>query len=544
MEHQDYPALKKILKTDGKLARPVPIGTRFGIIPTQREVEKILASSELPYPPLDDESPGCEFDPETRSLTSTVFGTVRFTNQGIKVIPSWELSSDKTLLTVDVHPVDFNGEDISSGRLLATIPPAAKDLELDFDALNAAMARALESKQNAPAVMARGLLPEPGQDGRLKLTFEPKQAAGSLREDGSIDFRERGGIHFVVEGDELGVLHPPIPGTPGHDIFGAVIPAPVPKPAHVKAGQGVASTHNDADGTTTFKAARAGVAHFVNAVLEVSELLKIPGDVDYESGNIHAEHGSVHIHGAIKSGFKVVASGDVIVDGLIEEADVTAGGLVVAGGIIMSSKNIIQAEGNVTAKFFQNATIRAGGDVTAKLEISHCDIIAGGRILAVGGKGIISGGHVVSGSDIIAKIIGNESRSRTIVEIRLPSPKQDQLTAARNQLTDELGKLDKAIGAEDALTMLMTAPEEDRRILAELVKVRGKIQADIRILDESIAAERKALEELLAERQIKAEQIAFNGTEVIFGGKPFQLTEDMEAPRFHWNQHDRQIEID
>lgn len=543
MDHQDQAVIKRILKTEGKLARPIPVGTRFGVLPTQREIEKILSRSDLPYPPLDEDSPGCEFDPETRSLTASVFGTLQFTEQGFKIIPAWVLSRDKTLLTVDVHSLDFNSEEISSGRILATIPPVAKELELDFDALNRALTKAVETKQGVLAVMARGLLPEPGQDGWLKLAFEPNQAAGSLREDGSIDFRERGGIHFVVKDDELGVLHPPVSGTPGHDIFGNIIPAPVPKSALCKAGQGVSSTHND-DGTTVFTAARDGVAHFMNGVLEVSELLKIPGDVDYDTGNIHAEHGSVHIQGAIKSGFKVEASGDVIVEGLIEEADVTAGGLVVAGGVIMNGKNRIQATGNVTAKFFQNAIVRAGGDVTAKLEISHCDVIAEGSVLALGGKGIISGGHIISGSDILAKIIGNESRSRTVVEIRLPSPKQDQLTAARNQLAEELARLDKAIGAEDALTMLMTAPEEDRRILAELVKVRGKLQADIRIIDESITAERRAQEELLAARQIKAEQIVFSGTEVIFGGKPLQLNEDQEAARFHWNQHDRQIEMD
>ncbi|BBD07388.1 DUF342 domain-containing protein [Desulfovibrio ferrophilus] len=492
---------------------------------------------------MHEDSPGCEFDPETRTLVATVFGTVQFTKEGIRIIPSWELSHDKTLLMVDVHPEDFNGEEISSGRLLAVIPPEAKELELDFEALNAALAQALETKEFCPAVMARGLLPEPGQDGRLKLAFKADQTAGTLREDGSMDFRERGGIHFVNEGDELGILYPPIPGTPGHDIFGTPIEPAEPQPSKAKAGQGVTSTHND-DGTTAFTASRVGVAHFLNDTLEVSELLEISGDVDYDTGNIHAEHGAVHIRGAIKSGFKVEASGDVIVDGLIEEADVTAGGLVVAGGIIMNGKNKVQAEGNVSAKFFQNALVRAGGDVIAELEISHSDIIATGSIIALGRKGIISGGHIISGSDIHAKIIGNESRSKTIVEIRLPSPRQDQLTNARNQLTEELSRLDKAIGAEDALTMLMTAPEEDRRILAELVKVRGKIQADIRTIDESIATERKALEDLLAEKQVKAEQQAFCGTEVIFSGKSLKVTEDMNAPRFHWNPQDRKIETD
>lgn len=543
MENKEHRALRRILKTEFNLERPVPVGTAFGTLPSQRGFEKDGSCSELPYPPLDEDTPGCEFDPETRTVEATVFGTVQFSKQGIKVIPCWEISHDKTMLVVNVQHEDCTGEDISSGRLLAVIPPETKELELDFEALNAALTLAQETKESASAVMARGLLPEPGNNGRIKLTFAADQKAGTLREDGSMDFRERGGVHFVSEGDELGVLYPPVPGTPGHNIFGDTIKPPIPEPSKAKAGQGVTSVHND-DGTTSFTAARDGVAHFLNDVLEVSELLEIAGDVDYDTGNIHADHGAVHIKGAITSGFKVEASGDVIVEGLIEEADVTAGGLVVAGGIIMNGKNTVQAEGDVTAKFFQNAKVRAGGDVHSGLEISHCDIIAQGSVIAMESKGIISGGHIISGSDIHAKIIGNESRSKTIVEIRLSSPKQIQLTNARNQLAEELANMDRAIGAEDALTMLMTAPEEDRRILAELVKVRGKIQADIRAIDDSIAAERKTQEEILIQKQIKAEQQAFSGTEVIFNNKSLKVTEDMNAPRFHWNAQDRKIETE
>jgi len=543
MEEMHNTALKKILRTKGNLSRPVPAGTRFGTLPNQRDFDTYEALAELPYPPVADRKGWCEFDPETRSLTSTVFGMVRFTEQGILVQPCWELSADKTLLVVEVHPEDWLGQEITSGRLMAVMPPEFQELELDTEALNLALEEVRQTRGHSPAALARGLLPEPGVDGRLQLNFDPGQVAGAMRNDGSMDFRERGGVHFVTKEQELGILYPPLPGTPGQDVFGQPIAPPEPKTAKVKAGPGVSATEND-DETTTFKAARAGVAHFLNGVLEVSELLEIRGDVDYETGNIRAESGAVHIRGAVKSGFTIEASGDVIVDGIIEEADISAGGLVVAGGVIMNGKNRIRATGNVSAKFFQNAVIEAEGDVNADREISHCRIKAKGRVTVLNGKGIISGGHVISGSDILAKIIGNESRGKTIVEIRLDSPEQDKLMEGRNQLAGELSRLDNAIGADDALTTLMTAPEEDRRILAELIKVRGKIQADIRSLDNDIAIARQVLQEELSTKQIKAQQLVYSGVDVILGGKRLQVTEELNAPRFHWDLNERQIITD
>lgn len=543
MEHKEYPPLRQLLTVQGKLTRPVAVGTRFGTLPNQREFERHEAAKQMPYPPLSDDRPGCEFDPETRSLTATTLGIVHFTTDGILVEPCWQLSEDKTLLVLDVYHADSSGEALTSGRFMAAIPPEVQEIELDHEALRSALEEAQETRKLTPAVLARGELPQPGKDGRLELNFNAGQSAGTLREDGTMDFRERGGIHFVNEGDALGILHPPLPGTPGHDIFGNPIAPPEPKPALVTPGKGVKVTDND-DGSSTFNATQKGVAHYLNNVLEVSELLEIRGDVDYDSGNIRAEHGSVHIKGAVKAGFSVEATGDVVVDGLIEEADVNAGGLVVAGGVIMNGKNRIKATGNVSAKFFQGAMIVADGEVKADREISHCKIQATGSVTVTSGKGIISGGHVISGGDIRAKIIGNESRSRTIVEIRLPSPEQDEMMNRRNQLAEELGRLDSAIGSDDALTTLMTAPEEDRRILAELIKVRGSLQGEIRTVDDAIATKRREQQEQLAEKMIKADQRAYSGVEVILGGKRMKLTEGLDAPRFHWDHHKRQIVTD
>jgi len=476
-------------------------------------------------------------------VTANRWGKVRFTEEGIRVEPLWEISEDGMKLVLNADCVDLNGNEVTAEHLLAAIPPGLEKLEFDAKLMRHALHDAKEKGHGTSVVMASGFLPEPGQDGRLVLEFALGKAAGTLREDGSMDFRERGGLDFVSQGDVLGTLYAPVPGQPGYDILGNTLDPPAPKELKIKTGPGVAQ-ENKADGTTVYTATRVGLAKYQGEVLDVVELLQIQGDIDLHTGNIKVDHGSVHITGDVTSGFKVEAVGDVIIDGLVEEADIVAGGLVIAGGIIMNGKNRIDATGDVSAKFFQNAVVNSGGDVSAGLEFSHCEIFAKGKVSALGGKGIINGGHIISEDNIHAKIIGNEARTKTIVEIRIASSRSDSLLEVRNSLVEQSERLTKAIGTDNLVEALTKEPEENRRILAELAKVKGKVQASIREVDSAIVSERAAAKEALSAKRIKADQKANSGVQVIIGGKELKLLEGVDAPSFRLDQESKRIVSD
>ncbi len=542
MPEIENPQLKKLLKPLGELNRPVPAGTAFGVLPPESDMPQADDDSNLPYPPLVENDPGCVFDPESRTLTSNVWGMVRFTPEGLLVEPCWSLSDDKAMLLLEIHHEDCKGKPVTIDRLLKQLPAefAEAELKLDIKAIELGLRQSGKTGRCATAVVASGKPTEPGRDGRLELNFSADQTVGTVREDGSMDFRERAGLHSVAENQELGRLFPPVQGKEGRDIFGNPVQPPPARELKINIGQGVKGEANQ-DGITTFTASRPGVVHYRNQTIEVSEMVEIKGDIDYETGNVRADHGSIHIRGDVKSGFKVESKGDVIVDGLIESADVTAGGIVVAGGVIMNGTNRIVAQGDVGAKFFRNAFVKAGGNVTAQEEIASCKIMAGGEVTVLGAKGSISGGRVVSGTGIHASNIGNKAQVKTIVEIRLQTSRGHKLNTARAQLSGELERLDKAIGSDDALQSLMKAPDEDRRILAEMIKVRGKIQADIRGLKESIGAEQRRVEELLVEKIIKADTKVFRGTEVIIGGKRLIPDQDLEGTAFFFDPRDRRV---
>jgi hypothetical protein len=539
----DNTLLPHLLRTEYDLARPVPPGTVFGTLAPEEEMRAAEGLGELPYPPVSTHHEGLAFDAARGELRAKVWGKVFLAEDGIRFAPTWNISEDRMLLTLEVDAQDCLGQEVTEERLRESLPPLLANLDLDPQPLREALEQSRKAGGFVFVALLRGLFPEPGIDGRLNLLLRQEQRVGTLREDGSMDYRERGGLRFVNQGDALAELHPPVPGTPGFDILGEAVPPREPREAKVRIGKNVEAAQGR-DGVTLFTAAIKGIFHFRNDTLEVSELLEINGDVDLATGNIRARQGGVHVKGAVRSGCVIEAQGDVIVEGLIEDADITAGGLVVSGGVLMSGRNRIVAAGNVAAKFFQNAEVQAGGDVVAQLEITHSKIVAGGDVSVVGARGIIRGGHIISGGNITAHILGNEARGATIVEIRPANREEQELIDQRAGLTEELERMDTALGSEEPMTALMAAPEEDRRILVELIKARGRLQGEIRALDVQILEARHVLRERLAALRVQALRRVFSGVEVVIMGKRLSVTADMEASRFRRDADSRKIIID
>ena len=89
----------------------------------------------------------------------------------------------------------------------------------------------------------------------------------------------------------------------------------------------------------------------------------MPVDVDNTTGDIEYE-GNVIVHGNVRAGFTLKASGDITIMGVVEGANVDAGGnLTVNRGIQGMNKAQIHAGGDIVSKFVENATIVCGGNI-------------------------------------------------------------------------------------------------------------------------------------------------------------------------------------
>src|SRR5712691_7648101 len=76
------------------------------------------------------------------------------------------------------------------------------------------------------AVLARGVLPVHGTDGRVEMAVEyVRNTVGTLTDSGAIDFHNRGSFTPIAQGQLIANMVLPTAGTPGTDVLGTPIKA-------------------------------------------------------------------------------------------------------------------------------------------------------------------------------------------------------------------------------------------------------------------------------------------------------------------------------
>jgi hypothetical protein len=491
---------------------------------------------EMPYP-----SSHLICNPDAATVTADTVGLVQANQDGLNVIPLWTVSEDGMTMTMNFYPTDCFGDPISDDKYRNWLPEGCRGV--DNDALDAAVAEAKKTGNPVmEVVIARGVEPLNGRDGQVKLSFQSGDDVGTRQKDGSINFRERGGMACVAEGEHVASLTPPTPGKSGFDVLGNELPAKDGKPLALKAGTGVTSAGGDGV-TQVFTATMAGMIVHKDDTLSISDILEINSDVDLASGNVHVDKGSILIKGTVTTGAEVTAQDNLVVEVVVENATLRAGNdVTVGGGVLMDEGGLIEAGGTVSAKFFRNATIRAGGDVVAEVDFVNCDIIATGRVISGSDKGLANGGVYVCGGMDVAEV-GTDVGSTTEVTLALPGGEDQDIDDRTHKIQKRVEELKKFIGADDAAAALLSAPKEDRAILAELFKAKALLLAKIREIEEEKKQRLIARGKELARIGITARKTAHAGTTVRIGNKTLKLKKAVQASKIHWDPEKGDIAV-
>ncbi|GAB7386708.1 FapA family protein [Bacillaceae bacterium] len=200
------------------------------------------------------------------------------------------------------------------------------------------IAKACETTVPETFEIAAGAKPVPGRNGWLEYKVEVEGKAGpTVREDGSIDYREIRVIPSVRKGQLLAIVHPPVPGVPGVTVTGEPIPPEPVKPLTVKEGNGVVLIEDGTKIVATL-AGRPQIQR-LGTLVKAAVLPKLvhEGDVNLSSGNIRFD-GDVEILGSVEEGMTVEAKGDVLIQQNVNMAT------IIAGNSVVINKNVINSE--------------------------------------------------------------------------------------------------------------------------------------------------------------------------------------------------------
>ncbi len=323
----------------------------------------------------------------------------------ISIDPLVRISDDMLQATLCLHPSTTNGFAPTSENLAQLLIEA--DIHFGID--DTAMKQALDIIKNDCSdfheiPIATGRPSEPGVDEYLQFAIEIGPIAGTLLEDGSIDFRERKIMTAVSNGELIATRIKAVPGTFGTNVKGEKIEPEGGKEIQIK-------TLNDtsfSEKTWEIRAKKDGILTVTNgSQIRVCSRQIIGGDINYKTGNVTSNN-CITVSGAIQPGFKVHAAGDLEVVKEVMSATLSCESNIVIKGGITGKKTSIQAGGDVDVLFIEQGMIIAGGNVVIRRQSYYSNVAAGGNIRYQPGSKLV-GGQITAGHNISVASVGSDN---------------------------------------------------------------------------------------------------------------------------------------
>lgn len=262
------------------------------------------------------------------------------------------------------------------------------------------------SKANAGGelrvTIAETIPPVAGQDGTVEWCFDDK--GGEPQDEGTdpIDFYEQSSYTLVEPEQIIGKITPPTLGTPGTDLYGKPISAINGKATKLKYSKNIRKKPSG-----ELVAMSGGPLVCSGDYVKILELIEVPDFVDFSTGNIQFK-GDVHIRKGIRDQFVVEATGNVIVDGLVEAATIKCGGtLMVRGGFAGREQGTAEIGGDMRGKYLDNIQGEIQGDLQIDREIVNSELIVFGTLNSP--TSTIMGGKITCHGKAEVAVLGSPS---------------------------------------------------------------------------------------------------------------------------------------
>jgi len=533
----------------------------------------------LPLDPAMDPGPGVELTPDGAGLVASAYGYAGLQADRLAVLEPLWIAPDMMLACFLNLPGLGTAGAPAAGAPAAGVPAAgAWTLDrlvaagLDADALGALLEsagitfgvdheelRALASRPVTEPLLplARGVPPSSGAEQTPDFTHDWSFRAGSFRDDGSIDFRERNIFPAASSGELLARCESVASGTPGRTVFGIDIDPPGGQVAlELDAGENarlcvrdeVQCLYATCDGGVVLSSCAmrddTGAVAARRYTMAVQPLAHIEGDVGLETGHVDFR-GNVIVDGSVTAGFRVKATGGIAVAGSVEAgASLQAGGDITVQQGIVGRETRVQAGGVVGARFVQEARVQAGGDIAigSYAHGAHLHTRAAVRVEGLGraaASGGIVGGETWALGGITSPNAGSARTSSTHLYAGVSAEDVDRLHRARQTVLRARSALDsllRDIGLPELTapaTRALVAAEPERRdaILAGVREARQLEQThDQLVRDEQALIARVAA--VAVEAPVDVLQQAFADVAIQIGDRQLVLGRDLTQVRF------------
>lgn len=449
-----------------------------------------------------------------------------------KIIPvsesSWvQISEDRMSVRVRFYPPSTDGRELDRQGIISDMALAGVKAGVDEAAVESFLSN---RSYCTDYVMARGISPVQGKDAVIHYHFNTDiNLKPTVREDGTVDYHELNNIARVNEGQVIATLQKEDLGHPGINVCGEVIRPRDVKKLRLSSGHNMTLSEDRLQliSNVNGHASVVGDKVFVSNIYEVQDVDASTGDINYD--------GNVIVKGNVRSGYTIVAKGNIEVSGVIEGAVLKAeGNILLKRGIQGMGKADIQCEGNLVAKFIENAKVVAGGYLQTET-IMHSHVLAKEEIEVSGKKGSITGGTVRSSKLISAKNIGSPMGTDTALEVGVDPLVKEKYQNLQNEIRESekvlattkpvLTAFGKKISLGEKITkdQLLKVQELQKQVSENELRITNNIK-EMETIEEVIKAETNAC--------IKAQGNVYPGVKIVISDSTLFIRENLTFCKF------------
>ncbi len=249
-----------------------------------------------------------------------------------------------------------------------------------------AQIQASQSGEIFEDIVAKGLPPRTGRPSKLKPLVQnaleriltPQTKTGER-----VDMRDLGAIICVKKGEPLLRRMPPTEGRSGYTVTGVTLKAKQGEWLALKPGDGAIVSDTDEN---LLIADIAGMPKFKEPKMWVDDTFICKG-VNVGTGNVEYD-GAVLVNGDVTENMRIVASGDITINGFVESAYIQAGGDIIITEGAMGKVNdaiteystTLHAQGSIHLQHGQGLDLKCNGNISIGRQLAYSRIDSKGKV--------------------------------------------------------------------------------------------------------------------------------------------------------------------
>ncbi|WKY48544.1 FapA family protein [Eubacteriaceae bacterium ES3] len=399
---------------------------------------------------------------------------------------------------------------------------------------------------NLKMKVAEGMAPIDGADATFTCYVKPDGEYKPVFDDEEkIDYKNTSHFQMVDENQVLCRIDKETKGNAGKTVLGDPVPAKDGRKAAIKEGKNTYFS----DDQSQLIAKCDGIVKFIGNTIHVNDMLQVPGNVDILSGNINFP-GDVTVNGDVCSGFRVKCGGDLVIKGVIEDAEIDArGNVLVAQGINGNRDKKIRVQKELRSKYIENALIEVHGDVFADY-IIESQVQCEGNIVLSGQKELIVGGSIELTGDLKAKDIGTDREKPTkITIVGVPTPDLHAIAECDEQISLNKMELTKVSINEKSVNKMLLDQEKksiamkktDRQALEKIALMLKDLSEQKQSIEAEISKFEEKKDEIVKKTPIEyfgsisCKRKLYQGVKIYFGDELFHFESDnLDHCRIYW----------